>query len=88
VSAPADLVVLPPLGADPATSLLQAKRHELRLVTLQGRPLVGDPDLAAVFLARRVVARPLRVDGTAKLADSGLVRRIAGCPIPEPGVSI
>jgi hypothetical protein len=56
-------------------------------VTVAGRPLVGDPDLAAVFRARRVTARPLHVDGAAKLADSGLVRRIAGCPIVEPGVS-
>jgi hypothetical protein len=33
------------------------------------------------------MARALRVDGAPKLADSGLVRRIAGCPIVEPGVS-
>jgi len=53
---------------------------------IEGRPLVGDRDLAPVFQARRVTARPLRVDTAAKLADSGLVRRIAGCPIAEPGV--
>jgi cytosine/adenosine deaminase-related metal-dependent hydrolase len=88
VSAPADLLVLPPLSPEPAVALLQAGRHDVRMVTLQGRPLVGDPDLAAVFQARRVKVRPLRVDGATKLADSGLVRRIAGCPIAEPGVSI
>jgi hypothetical protein len=31
-------------------------------VTVGGRPIVGDPDLAAVFRARRVKLRPLCVD--------------------------
>ena len=87
VSAPADLMVIPPLSPEPASALLQTMRHDVRLVVVGGRPLIGDPDLAAVFRARRVTTRPLRVDGAAKLADSGLVRRIAGCPIAEPGVS-
>ena len=52
-----------------------------------GRPLVADPDLASVFRARRIRLRPLRVDAAPKLADSGLVRRLAGCPIVEPGVT-
>jgi hypothetical protein len=52
-----------------------------------GRPLVSDPDLAAVFRARHTRLRPLRVDSAPKLAESGLVRRLAGCPIAEPGVS-
>jgi len=56
-------------------------------VMVGGRPLVSDPDLAAVFRARRTRPRPLRVDAAPKLADSGLVRRLAGCPIVEPGVS-
>jgi cytosine/adenosine deaminase-related metal-dependent hydrolase len=84
---PADLIVVPPLGDDPGGALLAANRRDLRLVVVDGRPLVGDPDFAAVFAARRVTPRPLRVDGAAKLGDSGLVRRIAGCPIVEPGVA-
>jgi hypothetical protein len=87
VSAPADLMVIPALAPEPAAALLQTMRHDVRLVMVAGRPLVGDPDLAPVFRARRVTPRSLRVDGAAKLADSGLVRRIAGCPIGEPGVS-
>ena len=96
VGGPADLVVIPPLAervclnADtahvPGDALLAASRRDVRLVMIEGRPLVGDRDLAPVFQARRVTARPLRVDTAAKLADSGLVRRIAGCPIAEPGV--
>jgi cytosine/adenosine deaminase-related metal-dependent hydrolase len=87
VSAPADLMVIPAFAPEPAAALLQTMRHDVRLVIVDGRPLVGDPDLAAVFRARRVTPRPLRVDGAAKLADSGLVRRVAGCPIVEAGVS-
>jgi len=68
-------------------ALLAATRRDLRLVVVDGRPLVGDPDLSALFQARRVSPRPLRVDGAQKLADSGLARRIAGSPIREPGVS-
>ena len=49
--------------------------------------LVADPDLAPVFAARRVTSRPLRVDEAPKIAESGVVRRIAGCPIVEPGVA-
>jgi len=87
VGGPADLVVIPPFAAEPADALLKTTRRDVRLVMIGGRPLVGDPDLAAVFRARRVKLRPLRVDAAPKLADSGLVRRIAGCPIIEPGVT-
>ncbi|HJZ78387.1 MAG TPA: amidohydrolase family protein [Vicinamibacterales bacterium] len=68
-------------------ALLAATRRDVRLVVVDGRPLVADPDLAPAFEARRVVPRPIRVDETLKIADSGLARRIAGCPIVEPGVS-
>ena len=70
-----------------AEALLAATRRDVRLVVVDGRPLVGDPDMAAVFEARRVGPRPIRVDDVLKIADSGLTRRIAGCPIAEPGVS-
>jgi cytosine/adenosine deaminase-related metal-dependent hydrolase len=70
-----------------AEALLAATRRDVRLVVVDGRPLVGDPDMAAVFEARRVGPRPIRVDDVLKIADSGLTRRIAGCPITEPGVS-
>ena len=88
VGGPADLIVIPPLAGDPGTTLLETRRRDVRLVVVDGRPLVGDPDFAAAFKARRITARPLRVDTLPKLGDSGLVRRIAGCPIAEPGVSV
>jgi len=82
----------PPVPENPsrpplAEALLAATRRDVRLVVVDGRPLVGDPDMAPVFEARRVGPRPIRVDEVLKIADSGLTRRIAGCPIAEPGVS-
>jgi cytosine/adenosine deaminase-related metal-dependent hydrolase len=87
VGGPADLVVIPPFASDPAAALLKTTRRDVRLVMVGGRPLVADPDMAAVFRARRVKLRPMRVDAAPKLADAGLVRRLAGCPIVEPGVT-
>jgi len=87
VGGPADLLVIPPFDEEPAAALLKTARRDVRLVMIGGRPIVGDPDLASVFRARRVKLRPLRVDAAPKLAHSGLVRRLAGCPIVEPGVT-
>jgi cytosine/adenosine deaminase-related metal-dependent hydrolase len=88
VGGPADLVVLPLKNGAPADALLEAGRRDVRLVTIDGRPMVADPDLAPVFQARRLTPKPFRVDEAPKLGDPGLVRRIAGCPIAEPGVSV
>jgi cytosine/adenosine deaminase-related metal-dependent hydrolase len=87
IGGPADLLVIPPLAAEPAAALLVTTRRDARLVVVDGRPLVGDPSLVDVFVARRVTPRPLMVDAVPKLVDSGLARRITGCPISEPGVS-
>jgi cytosine/adenosine deaminase-related metal-dependent hydrolase len=87
VGAPADLVVIPGIAGDAGQSLLAATRRSIRLVVVDGRPLVADPDLAPVFDARRVTRRLVRVDDAPKAAESGLARRIAGCPIREPGVT-
>ena len=93
--APADLIVVPAEGTPVVQNdheraggeaILAATRRDLRLVVVDGRPLVGDADLAPVFDARRTSRRGLRVDDAPKLAESGLVRRIVGCPIQEPGV--
>jgi cytosine/adenosine deaminase-related metal-dependent hydrolase len=87
VGAPADLVVIPAAGAgDLASSLVASRRKDVALVVVGGRPLIGEPSVEPLFLARSVLPRTLRVDGVAKIADSGLVRRIEGCPIAEPGV--
>jgi cytosine/adenosine deaminase-related metal-dependent hydrolase len=87
VGAPADLVVMPALADCPGESLLETTRRDVRLVVVDGRPLIGNADFAPVFRARKVMACALRVDSAPKIGDSGLVRRIAGCPIIEPGVA-
>ena len=86
VGLPADLVVLPPSAATAADALLAAKRRDLALVTLGGRPVVGCPSLSAVFVARRTPAQPVNVDGMERLVACRVARAIARCPISEPGV--
>jgi cytosine/adenosine deaminase-related metal-dependent hydrolase len=84
---PADLLVLP-RGERAAGALLQARRSDVRLVTIGGRPMVGAPELAPVFEARGVAVRSIRVDGVARLAAATLARAIGRCPIAEPGVDV
>jgi cytosine/adenosine deaminase-related metal-dependent hydrolase len=86
--APADIIVIPRGGGDAAAALLSAARRDVSLVIVGGRPLVGLPRFAPVFMARSVTPRPISVDDSPRLADSGLVRRIEGSPISEPGVSV
>lgn len=86
--APADIVVIPRGNGDAADALLSASRRDVALVTVGGRPLVGLPRFAPLFMARSVTPRPISVDDCSRLADSGLARRIEGCPIAEPGVSV
>ena len=86
VGLPADLMMIAGDGP-PLDVLLASTRRDVRLVVVDGRPLVADEDLRPVFEGRHATARPLRVDGAPKIAESGLVRRIAGCPIVEAGVS-
>jgi cytosine/adenosine deaminase-related metal-dependent hydrolase len=86
VGLPADLVVLPPREATAADALLAARRREIALVTIGGRPVVGCPSLSAVFVARRTAAQPVGIDGVERLVACRLARAIERCPIAEPGV--
>jgi cytosine/adenosine deaminase-related metal-dependent hydrolase len=87
VGAPADLTIVD--GADTAAeALLASTRRSLPLVVVHGRPIVARRRFAPIFHARGTLARPICVDGEEKIADSGLARRIAGCPIAEPGVTV
>lgn len=82
----ADLLVIERRHADPATALLETRRADVRLVSIDGRPMVGVPAFAPVFRARATPWRPILVDGTPHLADAALARAIARCPIAEPGI--
>jgi cytosine/adenosine deaminase-related metal-dependent hydrolase len=88
VGSPADLIVVPAIGPSPADALLQASRKSLGLVAVAGRPMVGEWRFGPAFRARGGSARSIFVDGVPKLVDSGLARRIAGCPIPERGIRL
>jgi cytosine/adenosine deaminase-related metal-dependent hydrolase len=85
---PADLIVIPPLGEDPAHALLALDRSRIRLVTVGGRPLVGAPELSSVFAARRVATSRAKLDGQARILDGALVRRIRASSLAEPGLEL
>ena len=85
VGAPADLIVVPAVGADPAEALRRAARRDLQLVVLGGRPMVGAPWMRQVFAARNVTATSILIDEQVRLAAAWLGRAIARCPIAEPG---
>jgi len=86
---PSDLVVVPPIADSAAEAVLAATRRDVQLVTIGGRPIIGDRGIAGrVFGARAAPHKPLCVDGVRKVADAAFVRRIAGCPILEPGVTV
>ena len=83
---PADLLVLPPLAADPYEVLLKAERKDILLVMRDGRPLLSAPEFASAFEITRVQPRRIRVDGEPKLLARPLAQRLAACSIHEPGV--
>jgi len=87
VGAPADLLVIPRVAAEPGPALVATARHDIELVTIGGRPMFAHPALAGIFNGRRTRARPIHVDDSPKVADAALARRIADCSIVEPGVA-
>jgi cytosine/adenosine deaminase-related metal-dependent hydrolase len=85
---PADLLVIPPLGPDPASALLELERNQIRLVTIGGRPLVGAPELSPIFTARGAATEIATLDGRARLLDRALARRIGKSSLAEPGLEL
>ena len=89
VGGPADLLVIGTSRSDTrdsATALATARRSEVSLVTVAGRPLVGAPEFAGVFSARGRHPTRIAVDGVRKVADEALTRVLARCTLREPGV--
>ncbi len=84
----ADLCVLP-AGCDSApAALLSARRADLRLVVVGGRPLVGHPTYAPIFEPRRAIPRPAVVDGEPKIVDRSLAQRIVRSSLAEAGLEM
>ena len=88
IGCPADFIVMPSAKSDPADALLVTTRRDLSLVMIDGRPLIGSPAFETVFAARRSKTRPMIVDGAERVAEAGLARAIARCPITESGVEL
>jgi len=85
---PADLVVLRGDGRSPAARLVGARRADLRLVVARGRPVIADPDLAAVFDLMGEPAWPARLDGRPKLIAARSVAPVLAAGIVEPGLDV
>lgn len=83
---PADFTVLPPSAATAGAALLNTYRKDVKLVTIAGRPLVGDAEFVRVFSERSVRTRPIVVDGESKLLDASIESLLSRSPIGEVGV--
>ncbi len=85
---PADLIVVPRGRGEPAESLFAADRSTLRLVLVDGRPMVGDEEMHPLFEATGTRAEIFRLDGRQKLISKSLAARITRCTIRESGLQV
>jgi hypothetical protein len=70
----------------PFDNIVIARRSDVRLMLIAGRPLLGDPDMSPVFAAARVAVEKVRVDGCEKLMAGSVVARLRRAAINEPGL--
>ena len=73
-------------GDDPARRLAACRRTNLRAVVRDGRPAVGDPNLAGWFASAGVEVVPVTLDGRPKLLARALARKEAVAL--EPGLEL
>jgi cytosine/adenosine deaminase-related metal-dependent hydrolase len=84
----ADVTIFSSRHDKPFDSIVAARRRDIRLVMIRGRPLIGDPDMAPVFAATRIAAEKVCVDGCEKLLAGSIVDRLRRSAINEPGLEI
>jgi cytosine/adenosine deaminase-related metal-dependent hydrolase len=84
----ADLIVLPGHDGPAGAALSASRRHDLKLVVLDGRPRVGVPEWAEVFRSRGVVSAAMRLDGHERIADVKVLRAAWQFGLNEPGVEL
>lgn len=85
---PADFTVIRPLASCPFETLVNAVRTDIRLTVIDGRPLIGDPELAPAFRAAGVASMPARVDGTARIVATWIGTRVSRMQLQEPGFEV
>ncbi|MDZ7343294.1 MAG: amidohydrolase family protein [candidate division KSB1 bacterium] len=85
---PADVTIFSSRSDKPFDHIVTARRSDVRLVLIAGRPLIGDPEMAPVFAALGVAAEKVRVDGCEKFMARSIVERLRRAAINEPGLEI
>jgi cytosine/adenosine deaminase-related metal-dependent hydrolase len=85
---PADLTVIRPLASCPFETLVSAARTDIRLTMIDGRPAVGEPELAPAFRAAGVASMPARVDGSPRLVAKWIGSHVARMHVREPGLEV
>lgn len=84
----ADLTIVAPLCSDPFEALLEARRTDIRLTTIEGWPVVGDLGMAPLFAAARLKAAAIRLDSQPRLMAAPLARRVSRLRLREPGLEV
>jgi cytosine/adenosine deaminase-related metal-dependent hydrolase len=82
----ADAVIVRDDGGAPASVLVTTRRADLRAVVRDGRPVLGDPDLASWFAAAGVEVVAVTLDGHPKLLARAHAREAAVAL--EPGLAL
>jgi cytosine/adenosine deaminase-related metal-dependent hydrolase len=85
---PADLIVVPAKGESAGESLLAARRRDLLLVTLDGRPRYSDEAMRPLFERRHEQPARALVDGAAKLLAADLAALVRRASLREPGLTL
>jgi cytosine/adenosine deaminase-related metal-dependent hydrolase len=85
---PADLTILHPHAERPENSLIASTRADVRLAMIDGRPLVGEQTMSAVFDASSTETMTARVDDRARLVARWIGRRVLAMRMREPGLEV
>ena len=86
--APADLTVIRAIESCPFDSLVNATRTDVRLTMIDGRPCVGELDLASAFAAASVTTMPAVLDGMPRLVSQWIGRHVSKMALQEPGFEV
>ena len=85
---PADLIVVRPLESCPFDTLASASRGDLRATLIDGKPLIGDLSMRAVFEAAAVGCRDAILDGTPRIVAKWIADHVSKMRLREPGFEV